>query len=236
MSRSSVWTGVGLAVLAFAPGACVVSSSTFEEKTAALEADLLEERQRTAALEGAVSELLALREDSAEAARIRGLFADRLDRMESERTRLEAVESGLADQQARLATLLRDIEELRRFPPMERIVRIDQDLADLEARVAVDARMTASNRDTLEKTMLRLNQHVAEFERQMRLLGDYVEDQFVPLAEGLVKHLYDESARLQENAQGLGEFARRVDPFKFKHLQPGYTEAQPPPAKSSGDD
>lgn len=229
MSRSTVWTGACLVLLTVSP-ACVVSRSAFDERTNALQQELEAERRRGEALEGAVSELLVLRDDTAEAERVRGLFAERLDRMESERSRLAELEAGLAAQTARLGELAALFEELRQSPPLQRITSLEREVADLEARVTVGSRMTMSNRETLDETIRRLDRHVAEFERQMTLLGEYVRDQFVPLAEGLVNHLYEESRRLQENAQGLGEFARKVDPFKFKHLQPGYTESQPPPA------
>lgn len=234
MNRSPVRTGVCLVGL-MVPMGCVVSSSTFEERTKTLQEELDASRERSDALEQVVGELLTLRTDSAEAARMRTGFADRLDRMEQDRLRLAELESGLQTHSSRIGDLATILEDLQQSPPMQAITRLDRDLSDLEAKVAVDGRMTIINRDKLDETIQRFERHEDEFERQMVLLGRYVQEQFVPLAEGLVRHLYAESERLQKNAQGLGDFAQDVDPYKFKHLQPGYTEA-PPPTSADDDD
>ena len=220
-------------LLALAPLliASCVSQSAFDERTTRLEAELAASNGRADALEAAVSELLELRADSAAAARVRNAFAGRLERMEADRARLQTLERGLDAHQRRIADLAAAIERLDQSPPMEAMRRLERDLADLDARAVVDARMTVSNRETLDATIRRLDRHEEEFERQMKLLGQYVQEQFVPLAEGLVKHLYTESERLQENAQGLDEFARRVDPYKFSHLRPGHTDGTPAPPR-----
>lgn len=225
--------------------ACVTPSQ-LDEEVQRLRQEIDTARRDNQALRMIVEDLVPLKEDAAEAAKVREAIAERVANVEKDRERiarleesLDALERRLAAQQGRLASLAQELDAIRRAPPMERLAALEKALADLEGRVATTDRLSEANRAAIERLTERADRHEAEFERQMRLLGEYVRQQFVPLAEGLVAYLYEESRRMSENAQRLEEFARRVDPYKFEHLRPGYApkgdeKKAPPPDDDDG--
>lgn len=130
----------------------------------------------------------------------------------------------LDEQSNRMRALAADLESLSKLPAMETIIRLDQGLQDLDGQVEENTRLSRANRDSISDVTHQLGRHEIEFNRQMQLLESYVEEQFAPLAKGLVEHIYEESRRLATSAQTLEDFARKVDPNKFTHLQPRFAD------------
>ncbi len=143
-----------------------------------------------------------------------------------EQARMPEIAAQVAALEGGTQKLGADLTALGELPPMQTLVKVEKELSDLTGQVAIIQRLASSNRDNLAAVSHSLSVHEDEFNRQMKLLAQYIEEQFLPLAEGLVAHLYQESRRMSVSAQELEEFARRVDPYKFTHLRPGFAEAE----------
>lgn len=217
-----------------APGC--VTSAQFEVEMNSLrrelrdaQAELLDSRRRVLTLESKLAEAA----DTSAAAN-RGVLA-RMD--EIERDRLLELSRALEAQGGRLSALAENLDALSQLPPMQALGALERGLADLTAQVDANERLSHGNRENLVELTRAVERHEVEFNRQMKLLAQYVQEQFVPLATGLVKHMYDESRRLSASAQELEDLGRKVDPFKFSHLQPGFNSEQPAkPAPADRDD
>ncbi|MBI4878327.1 MAG: hypothetical protein HY812_01520 [Planctomycetes bacterium] len=175
-------------------------------------------------LEIRVADLLHTNEQLREAVAVQ---QDLLARFETiEQARVPEIAAQVAAQEGRVQELCADLATLRETPPMQALVKVEKGLSDLAGQVAINQRLASSNRDNLAAVSHALEVHENEFNRQMKLLAQYIEEQFLPLAEGFVAHLYQESRRMSVSAQELEEFARRVDPYKFTHLRPGFAETE----------
>ena len=222
--------GRRLTVVPLLLAAGCVSNAQFETELNSLRRELRETQaqleaagRRNAQLESFVSDL------AHQAAQVQLL--SRLD--ELEQARLTELSQSLSAQGERLVALAADLETLSNLPPMELLTALERKVSDLEGQVEVNQRLSNSNRDNLMTVSHALDRHEVEFNQQMKLLTQYVREQFIPLARGLVTHLYEESRRMTASAQELEDFARRVDPYKFTHLQPSFKDelGEPQPAE-----
>ncbi|MFH0947168.1 MAG: hypothetical protein V2A76_18425 [Planctomycetota bacterium] len=186
--------------------------------------------RRNAQLEAAILELgsLPASVNSTSAAQ-----ADLTARIEElERVRVAEMSVTLQTQEERLLSLGTEVERIARLHSTELAesleanvldlaTQLEKNVSDLSTQVEINRRLANTNRDNLVTVRQALDRHEVEFNRQMKLLSQYVREQFIPLARGLVTHLYEESRRMTAGAQELEEFARKVDPYKFTHLIPG---------------
>jgi len=230
-----------LAVIPLLLAAGCVSNGQFKNEVDSLRRELRETQaqldaagRRNAQLESFLSELSGLPEEVRANQAAQANLLARLD--DVEQARLSELSQQLSSQGGRLDSLAADLDRLSKLPPMELLTELEQAVSDLVGQVEVNQRLTNSNRDNLMTVTHALDRHEVEFNRQMKQLAQYVREQFIPLARGLVTHLYEESRRMTAGAQELEDFARRVDPYKFTHLQPGFTDEAEQPKTSKPED
>lgn len=238
-----------------------LSSSTYEEDRARLDAELVELRGQLSDSENErdvmalkLNELSELRRALDEASQARIQLLSRLEDLDRnqirplaehqteqkallrdlDQVRMNEIRTELADLRARLEGLNQRTNDYQSATSTREVVRMQKELADLDARMEVHDRLSESNRTNIEQLNRTQDDLVANFNRQMRLLEQYLNAQFVPLAQELVGYLYAESRRMGQSAEQLEELGRKVDPYKFSHLVPKLDTpdaAQPTPAK-----
>ncbi len=212
--------------LVIATAAGCVSQSKFDEDLTLLRDELETARvelsrisARNSDLELTLADLISLRDQVESNESAQGEVLDRVERFE--RQRLTELSEALKAQAQRIERVSTDLDSLKNLPEMVTLTRLDQKISNMDGQVELNRRLSNSNRDSIEKMTRDLEDQEVEFARQMKLLSQYVKEQFVPLAEGLVSHLYDESRRMSQSAAELENIARQIDPLKFNHLLPG---------------
>jgi chromosome segregation ATPase len=179
-------------------------------------------------------------------------------------TRLDAVRGELRSSAARIEELLGDVTTLRKEAatrqeflleqrtrweelqaalhryetetPGQMMFQLEKRLTDLTGQVEINQRMGQSNADRVAEMETILQRMVAQFNQQMTLLERYINEQFVPIAEGLANHLYTETKRMNAAAAELDDLAKDIDPYKFRHLVPAIEEESVEVTPATGDD
>ena len=250
-----------LALVALTPGC--LSPTTYEEDRLGLETSLEEVRSQLAASErereamaAQLDELAELRAALDAASQARHQLLERLEDLDENRirpladgqseqgqllrdlnqVRLNEVRGELSDLRARIDGLNQRIGEYQSATSTRAMVELQKEVADLDARVEVQRRLADSNTANIDQLNRSMGDLVDTFNRQMGLLEQYVNQQFMPLAQELVGHLYSESRRMGESAESLEELARKVDPYKFSHLVPRMDDPAPGSSSTSKDD
>jgi len=203
--------------------------------------------KRLAAVDQLYGEIAAMKnENEATADRLIALRTDqqsstsRVDALERERAALrrdlDNQTQDLTANRARWEDLEAALHRYENETPGELVFKLEKDLMNLSTQVELNRRVGESNGERLTAAMTSLQQLIARFNHQMKLLEQYVNEQFVPLAEGLATYLYQDSRRMSSAAGELDELARNVDPYKFRHLVPSVDEEPSAPVESGNDD
>jgi chromosome segregation ATPase len=238
-----------------------VSTKAHETAVARLEQGLADlgtqldaERRRSAVLEEQVARLDAVSRAVATLETEHQAVSGRLDTVRGElrtsTTRLDEVLGDVAalrkeaasrqellqEQRTRFDELQAALHRYETETPGQVLFQLEKRLADLTGQVELNQRMGQSNADRVAEMEAILQRLVAQFNQQMTLLERYINEQFVPIAEGLANHLYTETKRMNAAAAELDDLAKDIDPYKFRHLIPAVEEESAEPKHASGDD